>query len=65
MSGPAETFLVVSNLVRLVIPLVMLVFIWLIYREIRKIRILPRPLGQVTRPVVHQDTPAVEQVRPG
>ena len=29
------------------------------------LRILPRPLGQVTRPVVHQDTPAFEQVRAG
>ena len=27
------------------------------------LRILPRSLGQVTRPAVHQDTPAVEQVR--
>ena len=27
--------------------------------------ILPRPLGQVTRPVVHQDMPAFEQVRAG
>ena len=25
----------------------------------------PRPLGQVTRPVVHQDTPALEQVQAG
>ena len=27
------------------------------------LRILPRPLGQVTRPLVHQDTPAFEQAR--
>ena len=25
--------------------------------------VLPRPLGQVLRPVVHQDTPALEQAR--
>ena len=29
------------------------------------LRILPDPLGQVARPVVHQDTPALEQVRAG
>ena len=29
------------------------------------LQILSRPLGQVTRPVVHQDTPAFEQVRAG
>ena len=39
MPGPSESLVVVSNLVRLVIPLVMLVSTWLIYREIRKTRI--------------------------
>ena len=29
------------------------------------LQILPRPSGQVTRPVAHQDLPAFEQVRAG
>ena len=29
------------------------------------LRVLGRPLGQVTRPIVHQDTPAFEQVGTG
>ena len=29
------------------------------------LQVLPHPLGQVTCPVVHQDTPAFEQVRAG
>ena len=32
---------------------------------LRGFGIFPRPWGQVTRPVVHQDTPALEQVRAG
>ena len=30
-----------------------------------RVRNPPPPLGQVTRPVVHQDTPALKQVRAG
>jgi len=38
---------------------------WIHGPQLHGLRILQRPLGQVTRPIVHQDTPAFEQVRAG